>query len=247
LRKGKKRAILLLIKGEAKQLPPFIFPNLSMTNSNKLNKKLLSLSLITIFVINFVSVQMAQAQMNSEYLLNQVNSVRAEHNLAPLQFHPLLNQAAQEKVEALFTAQRFTHDLPETPFYTFVDDQGYNYKKVGENLAIDFANEEGVINGWMNSTTHRANMINGEFTDTGIAIVSGRMQGVETTLVVQLFAKPSDSFVTHEFKAWPNPNLDLSSLNLAGFLLGSTITSTGIAMSYVNFRYLKRKKLLAKT
>ena len=57
----------------------------------------------------------------------------------------------------------------------------------GENLARDFGDTGSVITAWMNSPTHRDNIVNGKYREIGVAVVDGVLNGVETTLVVQMF------------------------------------------------------------
>ena len=65
-----------------------------------------------------------------------------------------------------------------------MDRAGYPYITAGENLAKNFATDDGVITGWMNSPGHRANILKADFTDIGIATVNCTLQGTQTTLVV---------------------------------------------------------------
>src|SRR5690606_22355375 len=57
-------------------------------------------------------------------------------------------------------------------------------------LARDFDTSQGVINGWLNSPSHRENMLTAGYKDIGIAVLNGVLDGHETTLVVQLFGTP---------------------------------------------------------
>jgi len=66
----------------------------------------------------------------------------------------------------------------------------YNYKYAGENLAIDFIDSSQVIEAWLNSPSHRANLLNQNYQEIGVAVVSGNLEGYETTLVVQVLELP---------------------------------------------------------
>ena len=74
--------------------------------------------------------------------------------------------------------------------WNFIMDSGYQYEYAGENLAKNFLFSQGVIDAWMDSPTHRANVLRKEYSDVGFAVVNGILNGEETTLVVQIFGKP---------------------------------------------------------
>jgi hypothetical protein len=59
---------------------------------------------------------------------------------------------------------------------------------------------DGVVTAWMNSPTHRDNILKKEYTDVGFAIVNGVLNGEETTLVVQMFGKPLYKNIAKEEK-----------------------------------------------
>ena len=65
----------------------------------------------------------------------------------------------------------------------------------GENLAKDFYDTEGLLKAWMNSPTHRENIINPKYQEIGIGVVNGILGGVKTTLVVQHFGTPRNGVV----------------------------------------------------
>jgi len=126
-------------------------------------------------------------------IITLTNARRTENGAGILAESARLNQAAQLKAQNMFQdnywAHNNPHDSAKTPWYWF-DQVGYQYYMAGENLAMNFDTSVGVINGWMASQSHRENMLNGEFTEIGIAVVNGELLGEETTLVVQLFGKP---------------------------------------------------------
>ena len=68
---------------------------------------------------------------------------------------------------------------------------GYRFKYAGENLAVNFSDSAEVERAWMNSPGHRANILNGKFTEVGIAISFGKYDGRDVVFVAQLFGRPS--------------------------------------------------------
>lgn len=121
-------------------------------------------------------------------LVSLINQKRAEEGLPLLNLDPELSQAAVGKAQDMFVKDYWAHNSPDglTP-WIFIRNAGYNYLYAGENLAKNFANSEGVVNAWMASPSHRANILKSEYQDVGFAVVNGRLGGEETTLVVQLF------------------------------------------------------------
>lgn len=131
-------------------------------------------------------------------LLSLTNSDRSANGIAPLQNDPELAQAAQLKANDMATNGYFAHVSPDgkTPWY-WLQQVGYQYTYAGENLAINFDDSSAVEAAWMNSPTHRANIVKPQYTRVGYAVAQGMYEGRETTFVVQEFAtKPTDATVT---------------------------------------------------
>ncbi|MFA9289251.1 MAG: CAP domain-containing protein [Weeksellaceae bacterium] len=124
-------------------------------------------------------------------LYELTNAQRASSNLQSLSYSDALAQAAQKKAEDMFAKNYWAHYGPagETP-WNFILSSGYQYEFAGENLAKNFLFSDGVVDAWMNSPTHRENLLRPDYTDVGFAIVNGVLNGEETTLVVQMFGKP---------------------------------------------------------
>jgi hypothetical protein len=86
----------------------------------------------------------------------------------------------------------FAHTSPEgrSPWYWFKQG-GYVFNFAGENLAVDFSDSADVERAWMNSPTHRSNILNNKFTEIGVATAVGTLDGRQTTFVVQEFGTPA--------------------------------------------------------
>jgi uncharacterized protein YkwD len=121
------------------------------------------------------------------------NYHRNQNNLLPVTENKLLNQAAQKKVQDMFAKQYFDHISPEGRGPSdLVEDVGYEYITVGENLALgNYGTDEKLIQAWMNSPGHRANILSAKFTEIGIAVGKGKYEGKTVWLAVQTFAKPA--------------------------------------------------------
>lgn len=121
-------------------------------------------------------------------LLSGINQKRMENALPALILDNALSQAAYAKAQDMFNKGYWSHFSPDgvTPWF-FIEQAGYQYKYAGENLARDFAVSDQVVSAWMDSDTHRKNILDAKFADVGFAVVNGTLNGEETTLVVQLF------------------------------------------------------------
>ena len=132
-------------------------------------------------------------------VVSSTNSVRSDSGLGSLQFNQQLAQAATAKAQNMFSEGYWAHTSPsgKEP-WDFIKSAGYSYKIAGENLARDFDSTSPLMDAWMNSPTHRANIMNPRYQEIGIAVVDGLLNGVETTLVVQMFGTPISDSVTQQ-------------------------------------------------
>jgi len=94
-------------------------------------------------------------------ILAWTNYYRSKHNLRTLDSNPLLQKAAEDKVKDMLAQHYFDHVSPQgKKAADIVRENGYQYKIVGENLALgDFKDEKELVDSWMKSPGHRANYI----------------------------------------------------------------------------------------
>jgi len=131
------------------------------------------------------------SNINAADLLAATNAARAANGIAALKVDSRLNQSATLKALDMFSKDYWAHTSPDgiSPWYWFTQ-AGYSYRFAGENLAKDFDTSQGVVDGWMNSSSHRANLLSPNFVDVGFAVVNGTLQGGQTTLVVAHYGTP---------------------------------------------------------
>jgi hypothetical protein len=125
-------------------------------------------------------------------LVDETNQNRVANGLSPLTVDPLLQAAAQDKADDMVANNYFAHTSPTglTPWYWF-EKVGYGFTYAGENLAVNFSDSQDVTNAWMNSPEHRANILNGDFTNIGMATAQGTFEGKPAVYVVELFGTPT--------------------------------------------------------
>lgn len=140
-------------------------------------------------------------------LVDLANEDRAIASAQPLAPSPILEAAARMKAEDMAKNHYFAHTSPAgvTPWHWFRA-AGYRYTYAGENLALNFTDSADVERAWMNSSKHRANILNMNFTEVGIAVATGTYQGRATTFVVQLFGRPDARSAAPGRRTPPPPN-----------------------------------------
>ena len=129
--------------------------------------------------------------ISSVDLLSDTNKQREAQNLPDLQLNDELSQAAFLKAQDMFKNNYWAHVSPGgvQPWKWF-GDVGYNYSYAGENLAKNYPTADATVQAWMNSPTHRANILSTHYKDIGFAVVDGTLNGQNTSLVVALYGAP---------------------------------------------------------
>jgi len=165
-----------------------------------LKKGMLLVYTLLFFVINYVPgifpksfSQVSASSITSSKLIELTNADRERFGLTDLKGNANLTSAAYAKANDILEKQYWDHYGPngETP-WQFIRGAGYDYVYAGENLAKGFKTAEGIHQAWMASTTHRENILSGDYQDIGIAVVSGTLIGEDIILVVQMFGNLTD-------------------------------------------------------
>ena len=107
-------------------------------------------------------------------VIRLVNEIRAENGLKALTYDWELSRVARYKSQDMKDNNYFSHTSPVygTPFQ-MMKNFGISYRSAGENIAKGYATPQAVVNGWMNSSGHRANILNAGYTHIGVGYVSG--------------------------------------------------------------------------
>ena len=152
---------------------------------------LLALKLITIPFFIYFPKSAFFADLTRNALIELTNQERESLGIPFLDENPKLNEAAYLKAMDMMEKDYFSHQNKEglSPWYWFKQ-TGYDYEFAGENLAIGFLDSEEVHQAWLNSFSHKENLLNPYYKEVGIAVLKGDFQGNETTVVVQLFGAP---------------------------------------------------------
>ena len=106
-------------------------------------------------------------QEAAEAVASLVNAARQDAGLSELELDADLCAAAQARAREI--AQSFSHTRPDgSSCFTILEEFGISYRAAGENIAMGQRTPEEVMDGWMNSSGHRANILNGTFTSIGV-------------------------------------------------------------------------------
>ena len=107
-------------------------------------------------------------------VIRLVNEIRTQNGLNTLTYDWQLGRVARIKSQDMKDNRYFAHNSPVygTPFQ-MIRNFGISFRSAGENIAKGYATPQTVVNGWMNSSGHRANILNAKYTHIGVGFVSG--------------------------------------------------------------------------
>ena len=154
-----------------------------------LSKLALYCYLVLILVVNvglsLLVPKSVKADVNIGTIYQLQNEERSNRGLSGLTMNSLLIESATQKAKAMLKSDCWSHYCPDgkSP-WDFFDTAGYDYVYAGENLAEGFVDTNKLFQAWMNSPTHRANIINENFTEVGIGYATGKYQNIENNTIV---------------------------------------------------------------
>ncbi len=124
-------------------------------------------------------------------VLRVMNERRAHSSLKPLSADDRLMRAANDRMRHMEEESYWAHSSPDglSPF-SWVTLRSYEFLSVGENLACGFDTAAVLVEAWMESPGHRANILSNDYEDCGIAIIEGSTKGPASgKSIVVMFAK----------------------------------------------------------
>lgn len=126
-------------------------------------------------------------------IIAETNLQRQENGALPaLKENVKLNEAASAKANDMFLKQYFEHVSPSgVGPGDLAQKYGYDYIVEGENLILgNFSSEKELVQAWMDSPGHRANILNNRYTEIGVAVIKGTYKGETVWIGVQEFGLP---------------------------------------------------------
>lgn len=175
---------------------------ISPRESNNQKAKLLHNSSLTLITFAFILYQLVisfvprfaprilgfAANISPDEVVALTNERRTQAGLLPLSLNSTLSQAAQAKGADMLNKGYWAHVAPDgTQPWAFFTNFGYKYKYAGENLARDFSSASSAVEAWMNSPSHKENLLSSKYKEIGIGVVEGNLAGIDTTIIVQFF------------------------------------------------------------
>lgn len=130
---------------------------------------------------------------DNKLLLEATNRERGGVGINPLVMNGKLTDSAQNKCEDMVAQNYWSHDSPGgVEPWSFLSKSGYNHDKAGENLAFGFVKESDVIKGWMDSPSHKKNLLDSAFTEIGFGVCKSDnfVDNGKQLIVVQHLARP---------------------------------------------------------
>ena len=170
--------------------------------SNNQKAKLLHNSSLTLITFAFILYQLIisfvpkfgskilgfAANISPDEVVSLTNEKRTQAGLLPLSLNSTLSQAAQAKGADMLNKSYWAHVAPDgTQPWVFFTNFGYKYRYAGENLARDFSSASSAVEAWMNSPSHKENILSSKYKEIGIGVIEGNLAGVDTTIIVQFF------------------------------------------------------------
>jgi uncharacterized protein YkwD len=238
---------------------------------------LLNWEAILIYILMFVLLQVSftlisevkpgvlgtSSSITRQKIIELTNAERAKRGLSPVTENTSLNRAAEAKAANMFSENYWAHFAPsgKSP-WDFMKASGYRFTFAGENLAKNFSDSEAIVVAWMNSPTHRENIVNPKYREIGIAVEDGVLNGQRTTLVVQMFGStaglasaPSEEapqppkVITENaptvaaLNTAPTPKVLINPFQVSKYL-GLSVISLLVALLFIDFLILRRRGVM---
>lgn len=122
-------------------------------------------------LVSSSAVLSAQSNFSSSSLLQCSNTTREANQRSDLKLNSDLTNAAESKANDMVKLNFWSHTSPsgQTP-WSYITASGYSYQAAGENLAYGFSNACNVVSAWLNSPSHRANLLSPNYEDVGFGV-----------------------------------------------------------------------------
>ncbi|MDO8265875.1 MAG: CAP domain-containing protein [Candidatus Saccharibacteria bacterium] len=161
-----------------------------MLQKNINNKLFFQIFIAVLITLIFTVFSNNSYALSSQAIINITNSERTANRLGTLSASSALNSSASMKAQDMCDKNYWAHSSPDgLTGWTFMSRAGYPFTSAGENLAKDYDTDSSVVSGWMNSSSHRANMLNPSYSDIGVASLNCN----DTLLVVAHYGVTANS------------------------------------------------------
>ncbi len=131
--------------------------------------------------------------INNRDIITYINDERMKRGAPPLHENKTLARAAQMRADVILKYQNFSHQDPyeHIQLDSVLPLVNYPFVYASENIGMGDNSAHAFVNGFMNSPSHKANLLNPKLTETGVAVVTGAYNQYWVNIAVQLFAIPT--------------------------------------------------------
>lgn len=141
----------------------------------------------------YLTHNLKSIKLSSKEIIDITNEYRKSSGLlVELKENSKLDDSAEKKLDDMFDNQYFEHISPsKIGVEDLGEEVGYEYILIGENLALgNFKDNQALVDAWMDSPGHKANILNKRYTEIGVAVSKGTYQGESVWMAVQHFGLP---------------------------------------------------------
>jgi uncharacterized protein YkwD len=137
-----------------------------------------------------VAIPAKADKLQQDEIVQLINQERLKNNLLPLKINLELSNSAKSKAEDMSKKKYFSHTSPTGKKWSdFIQSSGYDYAIAGENLARNYVTPESAVKAWLESPSHRDNILNSKLEETGIGIIDTTQNKTRNIYIVQHFGK----------------------------------------------------------
>ena len=155
--------------------------------------RLLSIQILVLFAFSLNIVNADFQHTHNTHYLSIFSAVNQNRNMAGLQSVNMTERAmaaAQAKADEMVRLSEFRHSLSSGfALFDLVHSHGYSFFTAGENLALFYSNGAEAVEGWMQSPSHRSNILNDRFEEVGIGVAEGSWFGYDGTVYVLIMVQ----------------------------------------------------------
>lgn len=140
-----------------------------------------------------VAIAAIEHSFTTSAIVNATNNERIRRGLRPLDIDPGLTTMAEKKVDDMVRYDYFEHVSPAgVGLNDLAQSVDYQYILIGENLAYgNFTDPQSIVDAWMDSPGHRANILHEKYTHIGVSIRQAHFRGIDAWIAVQEFSIPA--------------------------------------------------------
>lgn len=128
-----------------------------------------------LFMIFFISITFVKGAEYQDIILKKINIARREEGLKPLKMDRELNKIAIIKAKDMAKEEKLSHDSKKFGLtFNLIKEKGIRYSSAAENIARGHDTPEFVAKRWLTSKGHRKNILNSNYTHTGIGLAQDK-------------------------------------------------------------------------